>query len=473
MVKYFRDPIYDYIKFEKRELNLIDCFLFQRLRGIHHQGTATFTYPSMNHTRFEHSLGVAYISTELLRTLAPLFAKSCTISKAEECREAVRVIALWHDIGMGPFSHVSDRVMSRYIREKISPHEWILLKIIKKYLPDFLTECGFKKPDSIAKKALEIADGSCKLVVLRQIFDGAVDADFIDYVSRSSYMLGSKGLLDIRRLIQNAIITKKGDLGFTRQAMSALEFAIIERYREFKYINFHHSVCFSDELMSRIMWNGIEERIFDRTDFTLSHYEALAEVDLENLRNPNEIAKPERIVDDHYIIQKARECGEDKVSSYINILGKRDFYAPLWKISTYLEPEYGGIVRKACSHVNQNMEKDPVKTMATIESFEEDLKSYLQIDEQPIISFKPYRPFKEEMAQLFLIFNDEYEELAKSSPIAWMFLFHKKLAEETILFKPPPELYYPLYIHIPKKYIKSEEKRKTFRNKAIGKLNAL
>ncbi|MEM0096195.1 MAG: HD domain-containing protein [Candidatus Bathyarchaeia archaeon] len=485
MVKYFRDPIYDYIKFEREELGLIDCFLFQRLRGIHHQGTAFLTYPSINHTRFEHSLGVACISTEIFDMLSPfLRERGFSEEDLRVFREAERIVALWHDIGIGPFSHVSDRIMHRYIREKISPHEWISANLVEKYLKDFLSECGFKQSETIAKKVCEIINHKCKIAALHQIFDGAIDADFMDYVSRSSYMLGTRGWLDVRRLIHNVIITKKGDLGFARQALSALEFAIIERYREFKYINFHHTVCFSDELMARIMWHGIDEKIFDEKDFTLPHFEELVKVDIENLRKvkvdiknlgePSErIAKPTKIVDDHYIIQLARKNGKDLVSHYISILDRRSFYSPLWKISTYLDPEQGGIIRTICFRINQKMEKDPVKTMNDIERFEEELQKTLGINEKPVISFKPYRPFKEEVAHLFLLSNNEDIEMVYFSPVAWMFFFHKKLVEYPDLFKPPPVLYFPLYVYIPRRYIKNEDHRRELRKNAINKLKEL
>ena len=60
------DPIYGYIDFYEHERKLIDTLIFQRLRGIHQQGTAYLTYPSSKHDRFSHSLGVMKTSTDFI-----------------------------------------------------------------------------------------------------------------------------------------------------------------------------------------------------------------------------------------------------------------------------------------------------------------------------------------------------------------------------------------------------------------------
>jgi len=61
-------------------------------------------YPGATHTRFEHSLGAFHVAGGL--------AKALGCSEGE--RRLVRLAALLHDVGHGPFSHVSEPILQRH-----------------------------------------------------------------------------------------------------------------------------------------------------------------------------------------------------------------------------------------------------------------------------------------------------------------------------------------------------------------------
>ena len=67
--KILRDGIGNLITFENYEISIIDSPLLQRLRNIHQTAFAYLVYPSANHTRFEHSLGVANIVKQITTSL--------------------------------------------------------------------------------------------------------------------------------------------------------------------------------------------------------------------------------------------------------------------------------------------------------------------------------------------------------------------------------------------------------------------
>ena len=93
------DPIHDFIRVYDYELPIIDNPLFQRLRRIKQLSGAHLTYPSAQHSRFEHSLGVMHIATEAGFALNEKgFLNSDDI-------QILRLAGLLHDIGHGPFSH--------------------------------------------------------------------------------------------------------------------------------------------------------------------------------------------------------------------------------------------------------------------------------------------------------------------------------------------------------------------------------
>src|SRR5437667_2274519 len=103
-----RDPIHDFVSLTAKETDVVGTRIFQRLRGIKQLAFANLVYPSALHTRFEHSLGVCHV--------AGMLAKSLELPGDETI--IVRLAALLHDLGHGPFSHVSEVSLEHYADRK-------------------------------------------------------------------------------------------------------------------------------------------------------------------------------------------------------------------------------------------------------------------------------------------------------------------------------------------------------------------
>jgi uncharacterized protein len=99
-----RDPVHNFIRFDEEEVKLINLDILQRLRGIRQLALASLVYPGALHTRFDHTLGVAHVAGQMAEELG--------LDDGE--RRLVRLAALLHDIGHGPFSHVSEYALDRY-----------------------------------------------------------------------------------------------------------------------------------------------------------------------------------------------------------------------------------------------------------------------------------------------------------------------------------------------------------------------
>ena len=63
------DAIHGFIKFDEFEKKVIDSISFQRLHYIHQLGIAYLVYPGATNSRFEHSLGVMELSTQIYTRL--------------------------------------------------------------------------------------------------------------------------------------------------------------------------------------------------------------------------------------------------------------------------------------------------------------------------------------------------------------------------------------------------------------------
>lgn len=56
--KRIRDPLYGFVQADDQDLSLLDHKLVQRLRWVSQLPLEQLVYPSAQHSRFEHSLGV-------------------------------------------------------------------------------------------------------------------------------------------------------------------------------------------------------------------------------------------------------------------------------------------------------------------------------------------------------------------------------------------------------------------------------
>ena len=128
------DPIHDFIRLTETERQIIDTSVFQRLRRIKQLSGAHLTYPGAQHTRFEHSLGVMHIAS-----MAGVSLQSKGMMTNNDLKN-LRLAALLHDIGHGPFSHLFEEVLQR---KKKKSHEQIGKEIIlKTEIGDILTKNG-------------------------------------------------------------------------------------------------------------------------------------------------------------------------------------------------------------------------------------------------------------------------------------------------------------------------------------------
>src|SRR5690606_9045411 len=83
---------------------------FQRLRRVRQLGVSNFTYPNAEHTRFAHSLGVLHIAIRIMEILRRRHGENETIrSWLDGYERLVKIAALLHDLGHGPFSHMMER----------------------------------------------------------------------------------------------------------------------------------------------------------------------------------------------------------------------------------------------------------------------------------------------------------------------------------------------------------------------------
>lgn len=256
--KFIRDPIYGFIGLTKEELKLLDTPVVQRLRRIKQLGNTHLVYPSANHTRFEHSLGVMYIATRM--------AKKLEFNENEITN--VRFAALLHDIGHGPLSHNFEFALSN--NGNNASHEDATRSIIEndKNIEKIL---GERKTDILA---LFDEDND---TVNSKIISGNIDADRLDYLSRDSYHTGvAYGHFDLERIlhtINKKVESDRSDLTVLEKGKEAVEHFRIARYLMYTQVYFHHARLIADKMFERAVKIAIRDGIIDKDRLNLKNEE--------------------------------------------------------------------------------------------------------------------------------------------------------------------------------------------------------
>ena len=211
--KVVHDALWGSQYLNSHELAILDTPLIQRLRRVKQTAFAYLIFPSATHSRFEHTLGVLFQSDRLLKSL---YQNPRYRNLIEGKEDLVRMAAILHDCGHGPFSHSSEDIY-RFLpdiqqligpggeHEGCSPHEVLAYSIInsepfKKKFREILVQ--YRKEINIEQVA-EMILGTWKEPLtkyLADIINGPFDADKLDYLFRDGLFSGLPLKIDLDRL---------------------------------------------------------------------------------------------------------------------------------------------------------------------------------------------------------------------------------------------------------------------------------
>jgi len=281
------DPIHEYITFtvpytkpdatEQTEKDLIDSPWVQRLRYIYQLQSARWVYPSAEHSRFQHSLGVMHVAGRFARHLYPSLAKVVPdLPSLNYIEELLRVTALVHDIGHGPFCHFFDenfletfgltheRIGQVIIREHLGP----IIRKIRRSPHGHFDPGEQLDPAHIAFLILKDPDKDSTaypkwLAFLQPVIGGIYTADNLDYVLRDSYMCGvAVGPVDLTRLIHYTLMTSSG-LTIHRTGLPALQMFLNTRLYLYSNVYYHRT--------TRAIDIHLREIFHDTMDYVFPH----------------------------------------------------------------------------------------------------------------------------------------------------------------------------------------------------------
>jgi HD superfamily phosphohydrolase len=321
--KVINDPVWGTIELFPWEIVLLDSPLMQRLRGVRQLGLAHFVYPSACHDRLEHARGVVEAADRMLQRLhrnaqhRRTFGHDMGVpSVQDEDRYIIRLAALLHDSGHGPFSHaIEPLIEQRYRKEfkalqrvaaedfsgvgEVSVSEAIaVLMVLSPSFGAVLNHNGFSLPyktNAAVRIAARIVGSRTQIhsTFLSGIVSGPIDADKLDYMARDAHHAGLPLKLDTDRLISkleilvlteancppketallDRIRTVEGkrvyQMGISISGIAAYEQMIAARLLLYDKVYFHQKVRCADAMAQRLVKVAEIERgkQFTVTDF--------------------------------------------------------------------------------------------------------------------------------------------------------------------------------------------------------------
>ncbi len=225
-----KDSVHDYIEVEGVAADLIDTPAVQRLRRVRQLSTVRLVYPSANHTRFEHSLGVYHLAR----------AAADRLDLPDEEAGRVHAAALLHDVGHGPYGHQTEGVIERRLGRH---HDDVADLLAASEAGDVLRDHGLV-PGRIA--SLVAGEGR-----YGPLISGPLDVDRMDYLVRDAHHTGVPyGTIDHGRLLR-ALRVVDGELVVGEGDVPTAESALIARTLMNATVYRHHVSRIAGAMLDR------------------------------------------------------------------------------------------------------------------------------------------------------------------------------------------------------------------------------
>jgi HD superfamily phosphohydrolase len=232
-----KDSVHDHVEVSGVAAALLDTPAVQRLRRVRQLGTVSYVYPSANHTRFEHSLGVYHLAARALDHLGV----------AGVAAERVEAAALLHDVGHGPYSHNVEGLIHRTTGHY---HDDVTDLLTGGEVGEVLRDHGLD-PARVAG----LVNGEGKY---GQLVSGELDVDRMDYLVRDAHHTGVPyGTIDPGRLIRELRFVD-GDLVLAEGNVQSAESLLLARALMNPTVYSHHAAR-----VAKAMLRQAAERLLD------------------------------------------------------------------------------------------------------------------------------------------------------------------------------------------------------------------
>lgn len=233
-MKLVKDPVHGELQIPEEDLPILDSPSVQRLRRIKQIGLGDLVYPGASHTRFEHSLGTMHIAGELGTRMG--------LERDELAK--LRIAALLHDLGHGPFSHTSEKFSIQY--GGIDHSSLTRSSIQGGPISGTLRSLGYD-PGEIASVASGEDQG------IGRVLHSEIGVDRMDYLMRDAHYTGvAYGVIDYDR-IMSTLVFHGGEIVVREKGTQAVESLLVARFLMYPAVYLHHVARIADAMMIRAL----------------------------------------------------------------------------------------------------------------------------------------------------------------------------------------------------------------------------
>ncbi len=286
--KYFNDNLYGYICVSNVLVRIIDTVEFQRLRKIKQLATCHYVFHNATHSRHEHSIGVMHLANLITDCIAKSQTKDMNeyMSNIPELKnyyerkyenkkypfdayiaELIKIAALCHDIGHGPYSHTFDDVFNTRHEERSCE---MIHKIIKNdtILSEMIHDDEIRFIQNLINPCYDIHKGFVYQIVSNTL--NGLDVDKFDYIARDARLtINALGLFNVEQLVNHVSIIDN-NINYPEQAVLNIISMYNTRYLLHKTVYNHKGVVSSHLMISEILRNMNELKMINiEKDFNI------------------------------------------------------------------------------------------------------------------------------------------------------------------------------------------------------------
>ncbi|UCG50201.1 MAG: HD domain-containing protein [Phycisphaerales bacterium] len=298
------DPVYGYVELSETEFKLVTSPLFQRLHWIKQLGPLHTVFPSAQHSRFSHTIGVFYIVKKMIEHLKKVRPHKYGYKFDSKEDQILRFAALLHDIGHVPLSHVGEKVLkdsakrrhqsedkavelededkltwwglfpepeykggSTKLHERLSAHIVLRSRKIDELLRDVWPQK--KRREQAKKRIARIIVGQDSTDIPTLLLHSELDADRLDYLLRDSFFTGvGYGKIELDYIISRLRVLPGSELIGRRlcvegKGLHTVEHYILGRFFLQTLIIYNRKVRFMDLLFEDVMTYMVEGKAPD------------------------------------------------------------------------------------------------------------------------------------------------------------------------------------------------------------------
>ena len=268
-----RDPLWKDIHLSRQLKRVFGVPCVQKLGRIKQLGPTFHLYPGAVHTRLDHSLGVYYVSSQILVGLLKQDKHSKTETPfTEEGMQTFLCASLLHDIGHFPYAHSLKEL-------PLKEHEQIAGDLVEgdEILRRAIIEAGLS-PARVAAIIDENRPNQDKEIKLyRRLLSGTLDPDKLDYLNRDAFFCGVPyGMQDVSYITDKLVVAEE-KIALLEQALGSVEHLLFSKYLMYRNVYWHKTTRSATAMIKKAVLLSLSnqslrpEQLYTLDDEQFSH----------------------------------------------------------------------------------------------------------------------------------------------------------------------------------------------------------